>query len=257
MADASERIAAWACRLTIIPSAQEAAMERGANARYGAATGILAVILTVVGFAIFGSDIPDADGTAQQWQSFFVDHQNRIQTGLTIIGIGLFFFIWFLGSLRDAIASVEVGRGRLASIAFGGGLVAVAALVTGVTGYLTAAFHPQELGAPTTRALSDFGALVAAPAAAGLTALFAATAVAGYRHGALPAPIAGISATAAIGQLFAYPTGVTDSGAFAPDGFLGLWVPFVTFAIAVLAISGTLVARAGAGAPAARATPAP
>ena len=65
--------------------------------------------------------------------------------------------------------------------------------------------------------------------------------------------VAGISALAAIGQLCAYPTGVTDTGAFAPDGVLGLFVPFVTFAVAVLAISGTLVSRAGAAAGAGRA----
>ena len=228
-------------------------MEKGSYARYGAATGILAVIVIAVGFLVFSTDIPDADASAQQWQSFFVDHQNRIQTGLTIAGVGLFFFIWFLGSLRDAIAGAE-GGDRLAPIAYGGGLVAVAALVAGLTGYLTAAFHPQELGPATTRALSDFGTLVAAPAAAGFTALFAAAAVAGYRLGALPAPVAGISALAAVGQLFAYPTGVTDSGAFAPDGVLGLWVPFVTFVVAVVAISGTLVSRAGERAGAGRAT---
>jgi hypothetical protein len=227
-------------------------MEKGTYARYGAATGILAVVLVAVGFLVFSTDIPDADASAQQWQSFFVDHQDRAQTGLTIAGIGLFFFIWFLGSLRDAIAAAEVGTGRLASIAYGGGLVATAALVAGITGYLAAAFHPQGVDPGVTRALSDFGTLVAAPASAGFTALFAATAVAGYRHGALPAPVAGISALAAIGQLFAYPTGVTDSGAFAPDGVLGLLVPFVTFVVGLLAISGTLVSRAGGGA--ARAT---
>lgn len=228
-------------------------METGSNARYGAATGILALILIVVGFGLFSSDIPDADGSAQQWQTFFVDHQNRIQTGLTIVGVGLFFFVWFLGSLRDAIAGAEGGGARLASIAHGGGIVAVSALVAGLTGYLAAAFHPQGVDPNLTRALSDFGTLVAAPAAAGFTALFAAASVAGYRHGALPAPVAGISALAAIGQLFAYPTGVTDNGAFAPDGVLGLLVPFVTFAVAVLAISGTLVSRAGGGVGAARA----
>jgi hypothetical protein len=64
-------------------------------------------------------------------------------------------------------------------------------------------------------------------------------------------------ALAAIGQLCAYPTGVTDSGAFAPDGVLGLFVPFSTFVIGVLAISGTLVSRAGAGAGAGRAAASP
>jgi hypothetical protein len=220
-------------------------VETGRNAQLGAASGIVAVILLVIGFAIFGSDIPKMDDPVQDWQTFFTEHQNRVQTGMTIVGIGLFFFIWFLGSLRDAIAGAEGGGQRLASIAHGGGLVAVAALVVGAAAYVAASFHPLEAGPALTRAFADFAALVAAPAAAGFTALFAATAVAGYRLGALPAPVAGISATAAIGQLFAYPVAATDHGAFAPDGGIGLWVPFVTFAVAVLVISGTLMSRAG------------
>jgi hypothetical protein len=220
-------------------------MERGTPAQVGAATGIIAVILMLVGFAIFGADIPKTEDPAQDWQKFYVDHQDRVQTGMTIAGIGLFFLIWFLGSLRDAIGAAEGGGRRLASIAHGGGIVAVSALVAGIAATLTASFHPQEADPNLTRALSDFFGLIAAPAAAGLTALFAATAVAGYRHGALPAPVAGISATAAIGQLFAYPVAATDSGVFAPDGALGLWVPVITFAVAVLAISGTLTRQAG------------
>jgi hypothetical protein len=75
--------------------------------------------------------------------------------------------------------------------------------------------------------------------------MFAATAVAGYRHGALPAVVAGISATAALGQLPAFLVGATDHGPFAPDGFIGLIIPLVTFAIATLAISFALIRGAG------------
>jgi hypothetical protein len=225
-------------------------METGRNAQYGAATGIVAVLLILVGFGIFSADIPELDASATEWQTFFVDHQDRIQTGLTIAGVGLFFYIWFLGSLRDAIAGAEGGTGRLASIAYGGGLISVASLVVTISGAAAAAFHPQGVDPTVTRALNDIGAVSALPAAAGLTALFAATAVAGYRHGALPAPVAGLAALAAVTQPLGFGAAVTDSGAFAPDGELALWVPLLTFVIAVLAISGTLASRAGKGAPA-------
>src|SRR3954464_12467665 len=188
-------------------------METGRYARYGALSGVVAVILIVVGFSIFASDIPNSDDTAQKWQAFFFDHQDPIQTGMTILAIGSFFFIWFLGSLRDAIAAAEPGS-RLASIAFGGGLFAVAILGAGTAGLLAAALHPQGYDPNLLRSWADFGALAAAPAAAGFTALFAATAIAGYRYRALPAPVAGISALAAIGQALAFFVGVTDHGAF-------------------------------------------
>ncbi len=216
-------------------------MDNDRYARYGAATGIIAVILILIGFGIFGSNIPDADASAQDWGSFFTDHQSRIQLGMTIVGAGLFFLIWFLGSLRSAIAAAEGGTGRLASIAFGGGIVGVVALLLAVTGAAAAAFHPDQVDPTITRALNDFGTVAAAPGAAGFTALFAATAIAGYRHGAVAAPIAGFSALAAITQPLAYGVAVTDSGAFASDGFFGLVIPVITFALAILTLSGALM----------------
>ena len=151
--------------------------------------------------------------------------------------------IWFLGSLRSAIAAAEGGTGRLASIAFGGGLVGVVSLLIALTGAGAAAFHPDQVDPTVTRALNDFGTLAAAPGAAGFTALFAATAIAGYRHGALPAPIAGFSALAAITQPLAYGVAVTDSGAFASDGVLGLVIPVITFSVAILTASVALARR--------------
>jgi hypothetical protein len=220
-------------------------MEKGRKAQFGAATGIVSAVLLIVGFGIVGQDIPRLDDSAQEWGRFFADHQDRIQIGITVLGVGMFFFLWFLGSLRDAIAAAEGGTGRLASIAYGGGLISVGLLGITLTGFATAAFRPEELDPTVTLALNDFGALAAAPAASAIAALFAATAVAGYRHQALPAPVAGISALAAVGALPAYGVVFTDSGAFAPDGVVGLWVPVVTFVIAILAISGTLVSKAG------------
>jgi hypothetical protein len=220
-------------------------MDNDRFARYGAATGIIAVVLILIGFSIFGSGLPSTDASSQDWGSFFTDHQSRIQLGVTIVGVGLFFFIWFLGSLRSAIAAAEGGTGRLASIAFGGGLIGVVALLLAVTAAAAAAFRPDQVDPNLTRALNDFGTLAAAPGAAGFTALFAATAIAGYRHGALPAPIAGFSALAAITQPLAYGIAVTDHGAFASDGVFGLIIPVITFSLAILTASVALMRQPG------------
>ena len=226
-------------------------MEGDRYARYGAATGIVAVILIVVGFFIFGADIPRADDSAQEWASFYKDNQTQVQVGVTIISVGLFFLIWFLGSLRSAIAAAEGGSDRLASIAFGGGIVAVGFFLIVLTGGTAAAFRPDELDPSLTRALNDFGALAGVPASGGFAALFAASAIAGYRHGAFPAPIAGFSALAAVCAPLAFTGAYTDSGVFAPDGVIGLWIPFATTVIALLALSITLYRSAGAPAGAA------
>ena len=160
-------------------------MDNDLNARRGAAGGIVSVILLLVGFGLFTSGVPGFDASGREWGTFFADHATRIQIAITVIAVGIFFFIWFLGSLRSAIAAAEGGTGRLASIAYGGGLVSAALLLVGLTGGATAAFRPEEIDPNLTRALNDFGALIAGPASSALTALFAATAIAGYRHGAL------------------------------------------------------------------------
>jgi hypothetical protein len=231
-------------------------METDRYARYGAATGIIAAILTVVGFFIFGTDIPATDASAQEWGSFFSDNQTQVQVGATLVGVGLFFLLWFLGSLRGAIAAAEGGAGRLASIAFGGGIIVVAFFTLAITGGVTAAFRPDQVDPNLTRALNDFGALAGAPASAGFAALFGAAAIAGYRYAVVPAPVAGLSALAAVTAPLAFGIVFTDSGVFAADGVLGLWVPFVTAVVALIALSWSLM-RAATPAAAAAAPAAP
>ncbi len=215
-------------------------MENDRYARLGAWGGLVSVVLFVVGFGLATSGAPSLDSTGDVWGAFFSDHRTRIQIGVMIIGFGGFFFIWFLGSLRSAIAAAEGGVGRLASIAFGSGLVGVTILLVGVTATATAAFRPGDPDAYVTQLISDFGLLVAGPGAAAFTAFSAATAIAGYRHRALPAPVAGFSALSAITQPLAYGVVFTTSGVFAADGVLGAFVPIITFSLAVLTASVVL-----------------
>ena len=221
-------------------------MDNDRLARYGAATGIAFVILLVIGFGgLVLPNVPDTSGSGQEWASYFTDHQDRIQCGVAVLTAGVFFLIWSLGSLRSALAIAEGGSGRLASIAYGAGLVSAAFLVIGGGAIAAAAFRPEELDPNLTRALNDLGIMMGAPAAGAFTALFAATAIAGYRHKALPASVAGLSALAAVLQPLGVGTAFTDSGVFAASGVLGGFVPFVSFVIGYLAISISLVRRPG------------
>ena len=225
-------------------------------ARYGAASGIVATILILVGYSIATQDIPDVNADANAWQAFVADNQSDIQTGTTIVAVGLFFFIWFLGSVRSALSAAEGGTGRLTSIAYAGGILTAGFFLIGLTAIQASAFRGGAADANVVLGLSDLATVCGAPAAAGFAAFFGATAIVGYRHKAVPAPIAGFSALAAITQPLALGIGVTDHGAFAGDGVLGLWVPFATFVLGILTLSGALVKQAGASAPPAAAPPA-
>lgn len=215
-------------------------------AKWGAATGFLAVVLFLVGFLGFiAPGVPDFDSPGSAWVSYFSEHQSRIQFGVVLIGIALLAFLWFLGSVRSALARAEGGEGRLTSIAFGAGLISIAMLTVGVSATAVAALRAGESGIDPNlvRAFQDLSVAVGGPGAAAFTAFFTAVAIVGYRFKAVPAPVAGFAALAAITQPLAYGVAVTDSGAFAGDGVIGGFLPIITFTIGVLALSIALFRR--------------
>ena len=151
--------------------------------RLGAATGAVSVLLFMIGFGIFPAP-PDVDAPATEIHAFYADEQGGIQAAMVVLVAALFFFIWFLGSLRSALRTAEGGTGRVSSIAFAGGLVSAGALFTVITLIAGAAFRPEEATPEVTTAINDLAVVSGAPALAGLTALFAASAKVALRHGA-------------------------------------------------------------------------
>jgi hypothetical protein len=212
--------------------------------RLGAATGALSMLLFIIGFGILPTP-PDADASAIDVHAYFVDEQSGIQASMVLLTGALFFFIWFLGSLRSALRTSEGGVGRVSSIAFGGGLVSAGALFALITLIAGAAFRPAETPPEVTSAINDLAIVSGAPGVAGLTALLAATAEVALRHRALPRSVGLLLVLAAIAQPFALGVMLTEDGAFAGDGVLGLFLPVAAFAVAILAVSGSLVRRVG------------
>jgi hypothetical protein len=205
-------------------------------AKYGAATGLIAVLLIVVGFAIVAPSPPDVNAPAEEVASYYTEEQDGIRASVLIVALGLFFYIWFLGSLTSTLR-ISAGNPRLPSIAFAGGIIGGALLLVTLTAFATAAFRPEQATPEITHALNDLGLVAAGPAAVAFAALFAATALVILRSTALPEWLGWAAAITAVAQLL--PLGVifTDDGAFAADGALGLFVPVITFAVTVAALS--------------------
>ena len=212
--------------------------------RLGAATGAVSVLLFIIGFGIFPAP-PDVDASAAEIHAYFVDEREGIQTSMVLLTAALFFYIWFLGSLRSALRSAEGGAGRVSSIAFAGGLVGAGALFVLITLLAGAAFRPEQSTPEVTAAINDLAVVSGGPALAGLTALFAASAKVALRYGAFSRSIGLLLVLAALAQPFAVGAMLTDSGIFAGDGVLGLFLPVAAFGVAILATSGALVQRAG------------
>jgi hypothetical protein len=214
------------------------------HTRYGAATGILFVLLVIVGFVVTPKP-PAADASVSEVFEYISNKQNTLHAVQLIFAAAGFFFIWFLGTLRSLLSTAEGGEGRLANTAFGGGLIAVATLMVGFALAATAALHPATNGPELTHALIDASLLVPAVAAPAAAVFFAANGLSIRRSGYLPAWMGWLGLVTAFFNLLGIGAVYTDSGAFAADGVLGFFIGFALFLLWILLASILLYRKLG------------
>jgi hypothetical protein len=201
-------------RETIAPVAVEtragSRVERWA--RYAPLTGVVAVVLWVIGVVIneVVGDSPDDDAPAQEFAAYFEDETGSIFGGFFFFALGTLFFLWFLGSLRAALARAEGGVARLASLAFGAG-VATAIFILGVVvpevaGAIAADQSDRDLSPQAAEALFHLGIGFFVAAEFVTTVLFVATAVVILRTRIFPLWLAWASVVLAI-ALLVFPIG--------------------------------------------------
>jgi hypothetical protein len=222
-------------------------MNEDRYAKYGAASGIAFVVLLVIGFLVVAPKPPHLDAPVGDWSKYYTDHKDAVRAAVVVLSVALFFFIWFLGTLSSALRAA-IGSPRLPTIAFGGGILAAASLMITVGVIGVAGYRPEQLTPELTRALNDVGVLMAVPAAAGITAFYAAIAIVALRSDPLPDWLGWLSAVTAVLQPLAFGAPFTQSGAFAGDGVLGLFVPFILSMVTIVAIAIVLMqAKGGIG----------
>jgi hypothetical protein len=212
--------------------------------RADAATGIVAAILMVVGFALPGAP-PKADDVPAEMTAFLTDHRGAILAGNFIAGIGVVAFLWFLGSLRSYLRAAEGGEGRLSAASFGGGVAATAVLIASLATLSAAAFEVGGLGDDTVnRALFDLAMFLGIAAGFGFAVVLGAASCSAARSGALPPWLYWLGSVAAGAQLLSTIGLFVDSGFFAEGG----WFVVIAFLIAVvwlLSVSVLMMRRDG------------
>jgi hypothetical protein len=219
--------------------------------RAAAATGVVFVLLTAIGLFVVAPKAPAFNSSPTSIQQYYVQHRHDFQVGMFLASFGLFFFVWFLGSLVSHLRGAEGRRGRLTAIVFGSGVILVGDVVVTYAVFAVAAFRPAQTSPELIRALNDLGFLLAVPVALVGTAFFAAIARLSLKTAALPAWLSWLAALAAIGSGVALGGFFKDTGAFsAGDGALGIYVPFISLLLWILLASIVLTARAGAQTPA-------
>jgi hypothetical protein len=93
-------------------------------ARWTALAGALYVVLFVVGVIVLFSGAPAGDDPPAKVIQWYSDsgHRDRVNIGWVLAGLGIFFFLWFVATLRRAVRPVD-DEGILTSVVTIGGSV--------------------------------------------------------------------------------------------------------------------------------------
>lgn len=196
----------------------------GRAARIGGLAGIAYLVLSTAGYSIFeAAGLPDVDASAQDWAAYYRDNDTDIRIGITLVGLAMVPFLWYLAGLWTMLGAAEGGSRVASRVAFAGGLVYFMYFVVVLSAALAATLRAGDVDPEVTQAISDLHIVVAGPTAAGFIALYGAAAYIGYRYRAMATPLVVLLALAALSGFTSYATTTVDTGALSADGLFG-WV---------------------------------
>ena len=160
--------------------------------RYAPLTGVLAVVLWVIGTILRETAVEMK--TPATLLGSYRNEEGSILLGGFLWLLGTFFFFWFLGSLRARLAAAEGGVQRLTALAFGGG-VAAAAFGFALPGPDMAAVIADgaDLSEQAAVAIRVVGDVFFLGGEMSVAVLLAATGVHALRTGSFPAWLAWVS----------------------------------------------------------------
>jgi hypothetical protein len=165
----------------------------GALARWASLGGILYVVLFIVGTILLFSGEPNSDASPAKVIAYYSksSHRDKIGIGWVVAGLGIFFFLWFLGALRQAIRRLEGGDGFLTAMTTIGGTVyatlafAAIAVNMGIRTMSDDTYH-HTVYPGLIHAADDAGYVLHATGGAGASAMIIAATVAAMRARAVP-----------------------------------------------------------------------
>ena len=101
-------------------------------ARWTALAGAVYVVLFVVGTIVLFSGSPAGDAAPAKVIQWYSDsgHRDRVNIGWILIGLGIFFLLWFIATLRRAVMSVDAEGILTAVVTIGGSVYAAVAFAS-------------------------------------------------------------------------------------------------------------------------------
>jgi hypothetical protein len=207
--------------------------------RYAPLTGIVAVAFWIVGVAVMESIGGPGEGGPEAYPRYYDDEGGGILGAGTTFALGSLFFLWFLATLRAVLHTAEGGSGRLAEIAYAGGLafgiLSLATMAPDIAGAIRYWVDDETLEPAAAEALNALGSgfFLLAELSAGLFLI--ATALAVLRTRSLPAWLAWLSVL--VGVVMLIP----------PIGWAGLLFFFPLWVVLVSVLLVQRAARPAAG----------
>jgi hypothetical protein len=203
--------------------------------RYGAAAGLLFVILVVVG-ALIGGAPPSPDDSVREIANYYEDNTGTIKAGAFLTGLAAAAFLWFLGSLWATLRRSEDTR-RLATIATGGGIVGLITAITSFALNATVALAIDTTGATASvnpKFIYLLSGTIGGMGNFGVAVLVAAVGVATLRTEVFPAALGWASLVIALGWIVGGFVVASTASAFFTIGFIVflvwlIWVLVVSF----------------------------
>jgi hypothetical protein len=161
-------------------------------------TGVVAVVLWIIGtYLLEKDDRPEGKDTAA-FVTWVSENDTAIIVGAIIFGFGVLFFLWMLGSLRASLFAAEGGTGRLATIAFAGGVATAISMLFTVLPHAQAAFDQDDVSDTSIDALVHMGDAFFGGVELFAIPLLVATALVTLRYGGLPRWFAWVSLVLAL-----------------------------------------------------------
>ena len=215
---------------TIAPPRSSAGIQR-----WAALGGVAYVVLFLIGVILTYSGAVDTSAAPAKVIAYYSDagHRDRVNFGWVVAGLGLFFFLWFLSALRQAVRRLEVDDGFLTGLTTIGGVVyasltlAALAVETGIRTMSDDTYH-HTVYPGLIHAADDVSWVLHASGGAGAAAMVIAASLAALRAGAVPTWSGWLGIVAGILSLA-----------------LIIFFPWFVFGIWVLVVSIGMFVRAG------------
>jgi hypothetical protein len=194
--------------------------------RWAALGGAIYVVLFVIGTIFMFSGAPQGDDPPAKFIQWYSDsgHRDRIHVGWILMGLSIFFLLWFIAALRRVVAELDIDGLLTTVVAIGGTVYAATTLVAisvsdGIRTMSDDTYRHQVFP-PLIHAADDAGWVIHATGAVGLAAMIIAASLAFMWRGVWPNWAGWLGVVAGVLSLF--------SIVFFPQFLFLLWILIVS-----------------------------